>query len=181
MIRNYSRPTPGLHLFTPPANACYKAIHKLKCPQGSEGDIYYSLMCQPEIRPISQDQLVAEVKGIYAGLVMVEKKCIEVDNAQPDTNPDNQPQFQATALHRTHLHEHHDFFLTSQHPSPSVSLRRLAAEYAMPARMWRHGIHSFHELLLDRQRHYPPLGSEVLDPDGCLEASARPYIFATRL
>ncbi len=33
---------------------------------------------QPETRPISQDQLVAEVKGIYAGLVMVESKCIEV-------------------------------------------------------------------------------------------------------
>jgi hypothetical protein len=28
---------------------------------------------QPETRPISQEQLVAEVKGIYAGLVMVEQ------------------------------------------------------------------------------------------------------------
>jgi hypothetical protein len=37
---------------------------------------------QPETRPISQEQLVAEVKGIYAGLVMVESKCIEVDNNQ---------------------------------------------------------------------------------------------------
>ena len=35
---------------------------------------------QPETRPISQEQLVAEVKGIYAGLVMVEAKCIKVDN-----------------------------------------------------------------------------------------------------
>ncbi|KAI1319057.1 hypothetical protein F5Y16DRAFT_418275 [Xylariaceae sp. FL0255] len=40
------------------------------------------LIKQPESRPISQEQLVAEVKGIYAGLVMVESKCIEVDNAQ---------------------------------------------------------------------------------------------------
>ena len=31
---------------------------------------------EPETRPISQQQLVAEVKGIYAGLVMVEAKCI---------------------------------------------------------------------------------------------------------
>jgi hypothetical protein len=33
---------------------------------------------QQETSPISQEQLVNEVKGIYAGLVMVEKKCIEV-------------------------------------------------------------------------------------------------------
>jgi hypothetical protein len=30
-------------------------------------------------RPITQEQLVNEVKGIYAGLVMVEKKCVEID------------------------------------------------------------------------------------------------------
>lgn len=112
---------------------------------------------QPETRPISQEQLVAEVKGIYAGLVMVETKCIEVDNAQAsntdtDTNPKlNNDQWQALiALHRTLLHEHHDFFLASQHPSASPALRRLASKYAMPARMWRHGIHSFLELLRHR-------------------------------
>ncbi|KAI5803769.1 hypothetical protein EDC01DRAFT_469129, partial [Geopyxis carbonaria] len=37
------------------------------------------------------------------------------------------------ALHRTLLHEHHDFFLASQHPSASPSLERLASEYAMNA------------------------------------------------
>ncbi|GFP57415.1 telomerase-binding protein EST1A [Trichoderma asperellum] len=110
---------------------------------------------QPETRPISQEQLVAEVKGIYAGLVMVESKCIEVDNAQ-SSNKDspqqlNNEQWQALiALHRTLLHEHHDFFLASQHPSASPALRRLASKYAMPARMWRHGIHSFLELLRHR-------------------------------
>ncbi|KAG7408567.1 Telomerase-binding protein EST1A [Fusarium oxysporum f. sp. rapae] len=110
------------------------------------------MMRQPETRPISQDQLVAEVKGIYAGLVMVETKCIEVDNAQ-SSNTDansklNNEQWQALiALHRTLLHEHYDFFLASQHPSASPALRRLAPKYAMPARMWRHGIHSFLELL----------------------------------
>ncbi|KAJ4211601.1 hypothetical protein NW759_012512 [Fusarium solani] len=105
---------------------------------------------QPETRPISQDQLVAEVKGIYAGLVMVETKCIEVDNAQSSNTKSklNNDQWQALiALHRTLLHEHHDFFLASQHPSASPALRRLASKYAMPARMWRHGIHSFLELL----------------------------------
>ncbi|KAH6605269.1 telomerase-binding est1a [Trichoderma cornu-damae] len=119
------------------------------------------LIREPETRPISQEQLVAEVKGIYAGLVMVESKCIEVDNAQ-SANKDcpmqlNNEQWQALiALHRTLLHEHHDFFLASQHPSASPALRRLASKYAMPARMWRHGIHSFLELL----RHRLPLSLE---------------------
>lgn len=113
------------------------------------------MILQPETRPISQEQLVAEVKGIYAGLVMVESKCIEVDNAQSANKDSPQPlnneQWQALiALHRTLLHEHHDFFLASQHPSASPALRRLASKYAMPARMWRHGIHSFLELLRHR-------------------------------
>ncbi|KAE9374243.1 hypothetical protein N431DRAFT_455027 [Stipitochalara longipes BDJ] len=119
----------------------------------------YNIVLQPESRPISQEQLVAEVKGIYAGLVMVEAKCIEVDNKQAtlaQTDPGAQPklnneQWQALiALHRTLLHEHHDFFLASRHPSASPALRRLASKYAMPARMWRHGIHSFLELLRHR-------------------------------
>ncbi|OIW31112.1 hypothetical protein CONLIGDRAFT_573632 [Coniochaeta ligniaria NRRL 30616] len=113
------------------------------------------LIKQPETRPISQEQLVAEVKGIYAGLIMVETKCIEVDNAQnaqtDNNNKLNHEQWQALiALHRTLLHEHHDFFLASQHPSAAPALRRLATKYAMPARMWRHGIHSFLELLRHR-------------------------------
>ncbi|CZT10528.1 uncharacterized protein RAG0_14969 [Rhynchosporium agropyri] len=119
----------------------------------------FDIIMQPETRPISQEQLVAEVKGIYAGLVMVEAKCIEVDNKQAtlaQADPTSQPrlnneQWQALiALHRTLLHEHHDFFLASQHPSASAALRRLASKYAMPARMWRHGIHSFLELLRHR-------------------------------
>ncbi|KAH9230971.1 hypothetical protein K456DRAFT_55355 [Colletotrichum gloeosporioides 23] len=124
-------------------------------PRSAEVDQTEVLIKQPETRPISQEQLVAEVKGIYAGLVMVESKCIEVDNAQSSTAESspklNNEQWQALiALHRTLLHEHHDFFLASQHPSASPALRRLASKYAMPARMWRHGIHSFLELLRHR-------------------------------
>ena len=90
--------------------------------------------------------------GIYAGLVMVEKKCVEIDQQQAaTTNKLTNEQWQALiALHRTLLHEHHDFFLASQHPSSSPALKRLASKYAMPARMWRHGIHSFLELLRHR-------------------------------
>ncbi|KAF5613339.1 hypothetical protein F25303_14251 [Fusarium sp. NRRL 25303] len=46
-------------------------------PSGIES----KMMQQPENRPVSQEQLVAEVKGIYAGLVMVETECIEVEKA----------------------------------------------------------------------------------------------------
>jgi hypothetical protein len=135
--------------------------NKDKAGQAEEGlvDDPLRIIREPETRPISQEQLVAEVKGIYAGLVMVEAKCIEVDSRQavlaqgdPASQPKlNNEQWQALiALHRTLLHEHHDFFLASQHPSASPALRRLASKYAMPARMWRHGIHSFLELLRHR-------------------------------
>ncbi|KAF4963374.1 hypothetical protein FSARC_8624, partial [Fusarium sarcochroum] len=137
------------------ANRPTQPITQPPRPAPTDDDSTSKMMRQPETRPISQDQLVAEVKGIYAGLVMVETKCIEVDNAQ-SSNTDansklNNEQWQALiALHRTLLHEHHDFFLASQHPSASPALRRLASKYAMPARMWRHGIHSFLELLRHR-------------------------------
>lgn len=107
---------------------------------------------EPLTRPISQEQIVQEVKTIYSGLVMVENKCIEVNKLQTESSEEKsdltQEQWQALiTLHRTLLHEHHDFFLASQHPSANSALRRLASKYAMPARMWRHGIHSFLELL----------------------------------
>jgi len=90
---------------------------------------------------------------------MVEAKCIEVDNATPKLAPNhpgcspklNNEQWQALiALHRTLLLEHYDFLLASQHPSVSPALRRLASKYAMPARMWRHGVHSFLEMMRAR-------------------------------
>lgn len=116
----------------------------------------------PETRPISLEQLIAEVKGIYSGLVMVEAKCCEVDAKQAIAAKDrdgkyprlNNEQWQAlNSLHRTLLHEHHDFFLASQHPIASPALRRLAVTYSMPTRMWRHGIQSYLELLRHRLPH----------------------------
>ena len=118
------------------------------------------MLLQPETRPISHEQLVVEVKGIYAGLVMVEAKCIDIDERQrvaaQEGTPMEKPkltndQWQSLiALHKQLLHEHHDFFLASQHPSASAALSKLAAKYLMPARMWRHGIHAFLEVLRHR-------------------------------
>lgn len=107
------------------------------------------IFLQPETHPITEEQLVNEVRAIYAGLVMVEKKCIEIVKQQNE-NPGELTvlQWQAlTALHRTLLHEHFDFFLASNHPAASDALKGLAKAYSMPARMWRYGIHSFLELL----------------------------------
>ena len=115
---------------------------------------YPKLIMQPESSPISQDQLAAEVKGIYGGLVMVEAKCINIDAAQAaDPNSTLGPeQWQALiALHRTLLYEHHDFLMATQHPSATLALSGLAQKYSMPARMWRHGIHAFLEVLRHRR------------------------------
>ena len=100
------------------------------------------ILLQPETRPISHEELAAEVKGIYAGLVMVEAKCIEIDRrhsaAAQDINPARQShltteQWEALiALHKTLLHEHHDFFLASQHPSASSALSRPTTKHSMP-------------------------------------------------
>ncbi|KAL2044718.1 hypothetical protein N7G274_002492 [Stereocaulon virgatum] len=127
-------------------------------PEGP--DCEPEILLQPETRPISHEQLVVEVKGIYAALVMVEAKCIDIDEKHTAAVEEKDPltpvalrndQWQALiALHKQLLLEHHDFFLASQHPSTRPALSRLAAKYAMPARMWRHGIHAFLEVLRHR-------------------------------
>ncbi|KAH9866590.1 hypothetical protein J1614_008282 [Plenodomus biglobosus] len=150
---------------SPARQSPHRVTAKQQHPQRQPGLIelqrhdprYPGLLLQPDSRPISQEQLASEVKSIYAGLTMVETKCIHVDRAQAAAAHDNSDTKLASdhwqaliALHRTLLHEHHDFFLASQHPSASPALRRLAAKYSMPARMWKHGIHSFLELLRRR-------------------------------
>lgn len=125
--------------------------------QDGDVDMDPIVLLQPETRPISHDQLVVEVKGIYAGLVMVESKCMDVDDKQSKAALDKgtfdrtklkNDQWQALAhLHKTLLHEHHDFYLASQHPSASLALSELAHRYSMPSRMWRHAIYAFLEVL----------------------------------
>ena len=128
--------------------------------QESEPETTPTMIRQPQTRDISHEQLLAEVKGIYAGLVMVESKCIDVDEKQQAaaldkstakrTRPTDEQWGAQITLHKTLLHEHHDFFLASQHPSASPTLTKMAATYQMPARMWRHAIHAFLEVLRHR-------------------------------
>ena len=88
---------------------------------------------------------------------MVENKCKDVDREQTrlavESNTSCRPvlspkQWQALiALHKTLLHEFHDFFLASQHPAATPNLTKLAARNSMPARLWQFGIHNFLEVL----------------------------------
>ena len=99
---------------------------------------------QLQQRPISQEQLLAEVERIFAGLEVVEAKCMKVDkklalhiqNGARAKLKLNNEQWQALiGLHQTLLYEHHDFLLASQHPSATSELRELALEYDTPARL----------------------------------------------
>ena len=111
---------------------------------------------QPDFSPISQEQLAAEVKGIYAGLVMVEAACMNIDAqkaSQPNDGISTEQCRELFDQHRTLLYEHHDFFMATQYPSASPALLGLATEYSMPARMWKHGIHAFLEVLRHRRPH----------------------------
>ncbi|KAI7240982.1 hypothetical protein KC330_g892 [Hortaea werneckii] len=131
---------------SPPSRAEKKRPCKDRRPSGP--------LPQPEALPISQDQLAAEVKGIYAGLIMVESKCINIDAAQASECPTKlaREQWQAlVALHRTLLYEHYDFLMATQHPLATDELKTLPARYCMPARMWKHAIHSFLEVLRHRR------------------------------
>ncbi|KAH7418050.1 hypothetical protein BKA64DRAFT_187096 [Cadophora sp. MPI-SDFR-AT-0126] len=120
----------------------------------------YDIVLQPETRSISHEQLLAEVRGIYADLVLVEAKCIETRErlalpfASGSSAMLNNEQLHALiSLHCILCIKHHDFLLASQHPSASHALRCLGPQYAMPARMWRHGIYSFLEFLRHRLPH----------------------------
>lgn len=99
--------------------------------------------------PLTEDQLINEVGATYAGLAMVEKKCIEVDKRQTElkTQLSESPWQALISLNRILPNEHHDFFLASQHPTKASALKSLAGKYRMPARMWRQGIYSFLDLL----------------------------------
>lgn len=114
------------------------------------------LITQLETQTISQEQLIAIVKNTYVELVEAESKCMEVVNSlssQSETQPDNEQWEALIDQHMTLLRIHHTFFVASQHPPANQALRRLPSKYAMPARMWRHGIHSLLELLRHRLPH----------------------------
>ncbi|KIW76815.1 hypothetical protein Z517_09259 [Fonsecaea pedrosoi CBS 271.37] len=99
------------------------------------------LPCHAEFRQLSDQSLYKKVGSEY--WVLIKGQWVPSLNAE---------QLAALIwLHRTVLHETHDFFLASQHPSASAALKELAAKYAIPSRMWRFGIHSFLDVMVKRR------------------------------
>src|SRR5947199_6604325 len=61
-------------------------------PVSPANDEEATMLLEPVTQPITQGQLINEVKGIYAGLVMVEKKCVEVPSSLSAPHPLNKLQ-----------------------------------------------------------------------------------------
>lgn len=100
---------------------CSTSAERLMARQTSTTGERWNIILQPDSSPISTPQLAAEVRTIYAGLVMVEAKCINIDAAQAATpsSPLGPEQWQALiGLHRTLLYEHHDFLMVRIEDNP---------------------------------------------------------------
>lgn len=107
-----------------------------------EGDGYGGLILRQLVtNSVSDLELLPEIKGIYAGLLIVERKCIDTRYSAAAQKHTTSDQWQAMiAVHKLLLHEHYDFLLASHHPSASNALRALAIQHYLPSRMWTHGI-----------------------------------------
>lgn len=129
---------------------------KFENPPFLPEDINISMPRQLHQLPVTPERLVTLARSIYASLLSMESKCIETHNtpfSKEGVSVLSQDELQSCIiLHRSLLGEHYDFFLVTQHPLASASLRRLPFKYGMPARMWQYGIFS----LLERMRQQLP-------------------------
>ena len=83
---------------------------EVTCSQSEEEpELDSEILLQPDTRPVTHDQLVIEIKGIYAGLSAVEAKCIEVDERQLPAAQEKDP------CKRTHLEVDQWHSLTALH------------------------------------------------------------------
>jgi len=123
-----------------------------------------NVILQPETGPIPQEHLIADLKGIYDG---PEAKCIEVDDKQAtnqatlaQANGVKDQQSAIITLQRTLLHEHHDFFLASQHP---LQIQHTVSWHQNTLFILVYGamtyLHAFLELLRHR---FPTLSNHIL-------------------
>lgn len=117
---------------------------KFEHPPFLPEDINISMPRQLHHLPVTPERLVTLARSIHVNLLAMESKCVETYNT-PLSKQD-------IMLHGSLLGEYYDFFLVTQHPSASGSLRRLPFKYGMPARMWKFGIFC----LLERMRKQLP-------------------------
>lgn len=106
------------------------------------------LACEASIYGVGQEQLIAQVKAVYADLDVVLVRCHEIDfqTAMPpaEVNFLNQQQWEAlAACLREILRGHHQSFLRSPLPPPANSaLVTVLSKHTMPLRLWVHGTYN---------------------------------------
>ncbi|KAF7882591.1 uncharacterized protein EAF02_005954 [Botrytis sinoallii] len=109
---------------------------------------YYKFYSWQETRPMTQTELVASVKGIYAGLVIFEHMLLV------DEGP-----WQALIKTLHTLNEQLLSFFRGFHLLPDTpNLRRLAPEFSIRAELWQRGASS----LLEFFENVPPIPLELI-------------------
>lgn len=117
----------------------------------ADGEPEWEMKREPNTRPVTLDQLVSEIRGIYAALVKVEDECIEsvskFSEKQGSISKDEWNEL--LILHQTALYEFCDFFFATRHPvaAKSEKLKNVITKYSMPARLWRHAIYRLLDLM----------------------------------
>ncbi|KKZ60803.1 hypothetical protein EMCG_04520 [[Emmonsia] crescens] len=90
---------------------------------------------------IKYEELVEEVRRYYRGIVDIERKCQRVHESMKDLKELTSKQWIfLMSWHLALFHEHHCFYMSSQHPSTCDRLLALAANYNIPSRMRKIGI-----------------------------------------
>ena len=144
--------------FNPPVPSVKDPLDKVKIPEELAHRLrtqprQWSMSLQLNSSSITTDQLKIEIQKIFKDLTKCEAQCMQyVDQANNLQTPLSDKQKQTLiAYHRTLLYDHHDFLMATQHPVATPELRGLAAKEKMPARLWKHGVHNFLELLRRRR------------------------------
>ncbi|RDW74356.1 uncharacterized protein DSM5745_07018 [Aspergillus mulundensis] len=106
------------------------------------------LLLQADTKPLTEEELINDTQAIYAGLLMVEKRCIALTQHLTSTPLSEQDWQRIINTHHVLIEEHHDFLLIIQQGGPA--LQRLAEQYSMPNRLWRVGIYGLLEFLRRR-------------------------------
>ncbi|KFY02133.1 hypothetical protein V490_00608 [Pseudogymnoascus sp. VKM F-3557] len=109
----------------------------------------------PVYRTISHKELLCLIKQTYASLLEDENKCIE-EHAQLRRDAPSRTQLYPDLIHRSKalmnlskalINKHWNFLIACNSPYATDKMRCLPSREMMPARLWRHAIHSLLEIL----------------------------------
>ncbi|OJD10022.1 hypothetical protein AJ78_08796, partial [Emergomyces pasteurianus Ep9510] len=106
---------------------------------------------EPIIRQLTHPELVKEVRGIHYSLVVIELLCQEEDSKVKCLQKLTNTQYAyLIKCHRALLCEHHDLYLSSQHPIACAEVLGLAAKHQVPSRVWAVAILPLLEIMRSR-------------------------------